>query len=55
LDQRRLHGLRAGIADRIEGDHTTLEREPLEGLAAEGQLGAYRHDGFWQCMDNIRT
>ena len=43
-----------GIADRIEGDHTTLEREPLEGLAAEGQLGAYRHDGFWQCMDNIR-
>lgn len=42
------------IVDRIEGDDTTLERAPLEGLAAEDDLSAYRHDGFWQCMDNIR-
>ena len=31
-----------------------LEREPLERLAAEGQLSVYRHDGFWQCMDTFR-
>jgi glucose-1-phosphate cytidylyltransferase len=42
------------IFDYIEGDETFLEREPLERLAAEGQLAAYRHDGFWQCMDTIR-
>lgn len=38
----------------IEGDDTQFEREPLERLAAEGELMAYRHLGFWQCMDNIR-
>ena len=32
----------------------SLEREPLERLAADGQLLAYRHDGFWQCMDTLR-
>lgn len=42
------------VFDFIEGDATLLEREPLEQLAAEGQLMAYRHDGFWQCMDTIR-
>ena len=31
-----------------------LEREPLEGLAADGQLHVYRHDGFWQCADTVR-
>jgi len=31
-----------------------LEREPLERLAAEGQLSVYQHDGFWQCMDTYR-
>jgi glucose-1-phosphate cytidylyltransferase len=31
-----------------------LEREPLERLAADGQLSVYRHDGFWQCMDTYR-
>ena len=40
--------------DYIEGDDTTFEREPLERLAAEGQLQAYKHDGFWQCMDTLR-
>jgi glucose-1-phosphate cytidylyltransferase len=40
--------------DYIEGDETIWERKPLERLAQEGQLAAYQHDGFWQCMDNIR-
>ena len=42
------------IFDYIEGDDTVLEREPLERLAAEGQLMSYMHKGFWQCMDNVR-
>jgi glucose-1-phosphate cytidylyltransferase len=33
------------------GADSVLEREPLSGLAGEGQLAAYRHDGFWHCMD----
>ena len=42
------------IFDYIEGDFTTFEREPLETIAEEGQLMAYKHDGFWQCMDTMR-
>jgi glucose-1-phosphate cytidylyltransferase len=42
------------ILDYIEGDQTVFEREPLERLAADGQLAAYRHEGFWQCMDTLR-
>ena len=38
----------------IEGDETVWEREPMETLAAEGQLGVYFHDGFWQPMDTLR-
>lgn len=38
----------------IEGDYTIFEKEPLERLAAEGQLGCYKHTGFWQCMDTMR-
>jgi len=38
----------------IEGDSTILEREPLEKIAAMGELMAYTHDGFWQCMDTKR-
>lgn len=38
----------------IAGDETIFERDPLEILAAENQLMAYRHDGFWQCMDTQR-
>jgi glucose-1-phosphate cytidylyltransferase len=38
----------------LGGDDTILEREPLEKLAAEGELMAYRHDGFWQPMDTLR-
>jgi glucose-1-phosphate cytidylyltransferase len=38
----------------IEGDATSFEVDVLERLAVEGQLAAYRHDGFWQCMDTLR-
>lgn len=42
------------IFNYISGDDTIFEREPLEKLAAEGQLMSYTHRGFWQCMDNAR-
>jgi glucose-1-phosphate cytidylyltransferase len=42
------------IFDYIDGDSTTFEKEPLEKVSEEGQLNAYRHDGFWQCMDTLR-
>ncbi|MGL5804970.1 MAG: sugar phosphate nucleotidyltransferase, partial [Xenococcaceae cyanobacterium] len=42
------------IFDYIEGDDTQWEKAPLEKLAKEGQLMAYRHDSFWQCMDTLR-
>jgi len=42
------------VFDYIEGDSTHLELEPLLTLAKEGQLQAYRHDDFWQCMDTLR-
>jgi glucose-1-phosphate cytidylyltransferase len=42
------------VADYIEGDHTILERAPLERLAHEDQLAAFRHDSFWQCVDTVR-
>ena len=38
----------------IEGDDTLWEKEPLESLARDGQLMAYQHQGFWQCMDTLR-
>lgn len=38
----------------IEGDSTTWEKEPLQNLAREGQLAAYKHTGFWQPMDTLR-
>ena len=42
------------ILDAIEGDAVDWERESLERLVAENQLAAYRHEGFWQCMDTLR-
>lgn len=42
------------VYDYVEGDDTQWEREPMERLAAEGQLMAYRHESFWQCMDTLR-
>lgn len=38
----------------INGDETTFEKEPLESAAKMGELMAYKHDGFWQCMDTVR-
>ena len=46
--------LQPEIADYIPGDETLWEREPIERLAGEGQLAAFRHEGFWQCMDTLR-
>jgi glucose-1-phosphate cytidylyltransferase len=46
--------LEPGVFEYIEGDNTQWENEPLEGLAKDGQLMAYQHDGFWQCMDTLR-
>ena len=46
--------LEPGVLDYIEGDRTIFEQEPLERLAEDGQLMAYRHDDFWQCMDTLR-
>ena len=43
-----------GIFDYLQGDATSLEAETLERLARAGQLAAYKHDGFWQCMDTLR-
>lgn len=40
--------------DLIAGDSTVLEKAPLETAAHMGQLMAYKHDGFWQCMDTVR-
>ena len=42
-----------GALDYI-GEDSVLEREPLERLASEGQLAAFRHDGFWDCMDTYK-
>ena len=42
------------IFDLLEGDSTVFEKYPLEQLAKSGQLSAYKHDGFWQCMDTLR-
>jgi glucose-1-phosphate cytidylyltransferase len=42
------------VLEYIEADSTMWEQEPLERLAQDGQLVAFRHDGFWQCMDTLR-
>jgi glucose-1-phosphate cytidylyltransferase len=42
------------VLDFIDGDSTMFEHAPLERLAREGQLMAYKHEGFWQCMDTLR-
>ena len=42
------------VIDYIAGDSTVWEREPMEKLAEEGKLSAYRHRGFWQSMDTLR-
>jgi len=46
--------LSTSIFNYIEGDSTLWEKEPLQKLASEGQLSAFKHDGFWQPMDTLR-
>lgn len=46
--------LEPDVFNYIEGDTTVFEKGPLEKLAKEGELVAYRHDGFWKCMDTLR-
>jgi glucose-1-phosphate cytidylyltransferase len=46
--------LEPGVFDFIADDRTHFEKEPLETLARSGQLMAYRHEGYWQCMDTLR-
>ncbi|MBL8770998.1 MAG: glucose-1-phosphate cytidylyltransferase [Phenylobacterium sp.] len=57
-DQGLINGgffvLDPSVLERIDGDPTIWEREPLEGLAADGELMAWRHDGFWAAMDTLR-
>ena len=57
-DQGLINGgffvLEPSVIDYIQGDSTSWESGPLERLAAEGQLQAYRHAGFWQPMDTLR-
>ena len=42
------------VIDRIKGDDTIWEQEPLKGLASDGELMCFKHDGFWQPMDTLR-
>jgi len=42
------------VIDYLQGDSTVLEGSPLENLARDGELMAYKHEGFWQCMDTLR-
>ena len=42
------------VIDRIEDDNTIWEQEPLKGLARDGELTCYHHEGFWQPMDTLR-
>lgn len=43
-----------GIFDYLHGDMTVLESDPMERLAADGELVAFKHTGFWHCMDTLR-
>jgi glucose-1-phosphate cytidylyltransferase len=46
--------LEPGVFEHLGGDDCIWEREPLERLARDGQLAAWRHAGFWQPMDTLR-
>ena len=46
--------LEPGIIDLIDGDETVFEKGPLVEAARMGELNAYKHKGFWQCMDTLR-
>lgn len=57
-DNGRINGgffiLNRAVLDRIEGDQSSFEGAPLEGLAHDGELMAFPHDGFWRPMDTLR-
>ena len=42
------------VFDYIKNDHTLFERQPMEQLAKEENLMAFKHEGFWKCMDSLR-
>lgn len=46
--------LEPGVRDYIGGDEDMFEHAPMQRLASDGQLMAYRHETFWQCMDTLR-
>lgn len=46
--------LEPGVDAYIDGDDVMFEHAPLQRLAADGQLMAFRHESFWQCMDTLR-
>jgi glucose-1-phosphate cytidylyltransferase len=46
--------LEPSVIDLIADDTVVWEKQPLEDLAAQKQLHAYKHEGFWQCMDTVR-
>ena len=46
--------LEPAVLDMIEGDSDSLEGQALEQLSVDGQLMAYRHESFWQCVDTVR-
>ena len=46
--------LEPGVLDYIDGDETNFEQDSIVRLVKDGQLAAYRHEGFWQCMDTLR-
>lgn len=58
IDSARINGgfmvLEPEVFDYLDDDRTVFEKEPLERLAQKEQLAAFRHDGFWQCMDTKR-
>jgi glucose-1-phosphate cytidylyltransferase len=57
-DEKFINGgfmvMEPGVFRYLENDATILERQPMEKLAHDGQLMAFQHQGFWQCMDTIR-
>ena len=54
MDKWRFFVCEPKIFDYIEGDATTWEREPMENIAAAGQMDTYKHNGFWKPMDTLR-
>lgn len=58
IQEKRINGgffvLEPDVLDYLEGNETIWEGTPLKRLVKDGELMAYQHDGFWQCMDNVR-